>query len=140
MAMSLILSWLSSLCSTLKGSSPCAAIGVSRSPPEQAGAVSLPVEPSLYCAAVVSAPLSCAATSAPLSCTAAMTPLPCVAAPLPLHLSPAPPPAEREEEATFAGCQLAADGHCRSLLVVAAGQIAALLTSPVAPAASIGGG
>jgi hypothetical protein len=131
MAMSLILSCLSRLCSTPKGSSPRAAVEASRSPPEQAGAASLPAEPSLYCAAATSAPLSCTATTAPLPCATAMPPL---------HLAPAPPPVEREEEATFAGHRLAADGHCRSLLVVAAGQITALLASPVAPAASIGGG
>jgi hypothetical protein len=138
--MSLILSCLSRLCSTPKGSSPRAAVEASRSPPEQAGAASLPAEPSLYCAAATSAPLSCAAASAPLSCTATTAPLPCATAMPPLHLAPAPPPVEREEEATFAGHRLAADGHCRSLLVVAVGQITALLASPVAPAASIGGG
>jgi hypothetical protein len=59
MAMSLILSCLSRLCSTPKGSSPRAAVEASRSPPEQAGAASLPAEPSLYCAAATSAPLLC---------------------------------------------------------------------------------
>jgi hypothetical protein len=131
MAMSLILSCLSRLCFTPKGSSPHAAVGASRSPPEQAGAASLPAEPSLCCTATV---------SAPLSYTAATAPLPCAAATPSLHLSLAPPLAEREEEATFAGRWLAADGHCRSLLVVAVGQIIALLASPVTPVVSIGGG